>query len=141
MKKREERQAVIKQIIRTQNMRTQHDIVNALCNLGMPCTQATISRDVTELDVRKSPEGYYVLAEDLSLKKIIGDMVYKIDRAENLVVIKSAAGAANGVAAALELATLPEVMGMVAGDDTILVIGRTAEEAENYVEAFKRLRP
>ncbi len=140
MRKREERHAVIRQIIRSENIKTQRDLVDRLIDQGFQCTQATVSRDISEMGLRKSGDGSYVLAEDLNLKKMIVDMVESVERANNLIVVKVSPGAANGVAAALDAATLPEVMGTIAGDDTILVIGRTEEEAKSFEESVQRMR-
>ncbi|MGI6217691.1 MAG: arginine repressor [Coriobacteriales bacterium] len=139
MKKRDERHTVIRQIIRSENIKTQRDLVDRLVARGYQCTQATISRDISEMGLRKSTDGSYVLAEDLNLKRMVQSMVTSIERTGNLVVIKVSPGVASGVAAALDAADLPQVMGTIAGDDTILVIGRTDEMAEEFEGGIRRM--
>lgn len=139
MKKRDERQSVMRKVIRERNVRTQRELVDALAEMGFKCTQATVSRDIAEMGLRKSPDGTYVLAEDLNLKKMISSLVNSVERADNLIVVKVAPGAANGVAAALDAADLPEVMGTIAGDDTILVIGRAVQQSQSFEETLRRM--
>lgn len=139
MKKRENRQTAIKQIVRSRNVRTQRDLVDYLQEMGYKCTQATISRDITEMGLRKTNDGSYVLVEDMNMRRMIADMVCSVERADNLVVIKVLPGTASGVAAALDAATLPEIMGTVAGDDTILAIARNAEDAKEFEDTINRM--
>lgn len=138
--KREERQAVVRQIVRAGDVRTQRDLVERLRERGYACTQATVSRDIAEMGLRKQPEGVYVLAEDLYLKRMVRDLVTDVRRAGNLVVVHALSGTAQGVAAALDSADLPEVIGSVAGDDTILVVGADEARAVEFVEMVGRIR-
>ena len=139
MKKRENRQAAIKQIVRSRTVRTQRDLVDSLLEMGYKCTQATVSRDITEMGLRKTNDGSYVLVEDMTMRRMVSDMVCKVERADNLIVIKVLPGTASGVAAALDAAELPEVMGTVAGDDTILVIARSVENAKEFEDTINRM--
>lgn len=140
-RKRLDRQAVIRDIVRSEGVRTQRDLVDVLAARGYACTQATVSRDITEMGLRKLPEeGVYVLAEDLRLQRMVHDLVTDVRRAGNLVVIHATSGAAQGVAAALDSADLPDILGSVAGDDTILVVAATEEDGEKFVELIDRLR-
>lgn len=122
MKQRNRRQDIVRQIIRSQRIKTQRELVNALGKYGFEVTQATISRDITELGLRKLPEGVYVLAEDLHLQRMVRDLVVDVSRSGNLVLVKAQAGTAPGVAAALDDAGLEGILGSVSGDDTILVV-------------------
>lgn len=122
MKQRNRRQDIVRQIIRGQRIKTQRELVNALSQYGFEVTQATISRDITELGLRKLPEGVYVLAEDLHLQRMVRDLVVDVSRSGNLVLVKAQAGTAPGVAAALDDAGLEGILGSVSGDDTILVV-------------------
>lgn len=132
MKKRDERQEAIRQVIRSGSIKTQHALVASLNDAGIPCTQATISRDIADMNLVKAPDGSYMLAEDMKLRLMAADMVIGSERADNLVVVKTTSGTAQGVAAALDAADLPGTMGTIAGDDTILVIFKTAESAEVF---------
>ena len=140
MRKRRERQEAIRRIVRAERVRTQRALVEHLRTQGFVCTQATVSRDITEMGLRKLPEGVYVLAEDLHLQRMISDLVVGVKRSENLVLIKAAAGTAPGVAAALDAAELEDIMGSVAGDDTILVITSTAESGSRLVDTVNKFR-
>lgn len=119
----------MRQIVRERVIRTQREMVDALRDRGFSCTQATASRDIAELGMRKLPEGIYALAEDLHLQHMIGEFVTSVEAAENLVVIRTQAGTAPGVAAAVDAAELDSVMGSIAGNDTVLVICRARDGA------------
>ncbi len=140
MKKRNERHDVIREIIRNEHIKTQRALVDELKSRGFVCTQATISRDITELGLRKLPEGVYVLAEDLHLQRMVADLVVDVRRSGNLVLVKASAGSAAAVAAALDAADLPGVLGSIAGDDTILVIGMAEPDAIAFEATIKKLR-
>lgn len=140
MKKRNDRQTVIREIVRGDGVRTQRALVEALRDRGYACTQATISRDIAEMGLHKLPEGVYVLAEDLHLQRMVRDLVVDVRRAGNLVVIHASSGAAQGVAAALDAAELPDILGSVAGDDTILVVAATEADGVAFEEMIERLR-
>ena len=140
MKKRMVRQDAIKQLIRQRTIRTQRDLVDGLEEMGFSCTQATVSRDINEMGLRKLSEGVYILPEDLLLQRLVSDLVHEVTIAQNLVVIKTAPGSAQGVAAALEAAGEPKVIGLVAGDDTILVIANDYPQAEVFASAVNKLR-
>lgn len=140
MKKRIERHDAIREIVRGERIRTQRALVDQLKARGYVCTQATVSRDITEMGLRKLPEGVYVLAEDLHLQRMVSDLVLDVGRTGNLVLIKASTGAAPGVAAALDAADLPGVLGSIAGDDTILVIGEDEAEAAIFESAINKLR-
>jgi transcriptional regulator of arginine metabolism len=140
MKKRLERQDVIRRVVRRERIRTQRDLVDRLRANGFVCTQATVSRDITEMGLRKLPEGVYVLAEDLHLQRMISELVTKIVQADTMVIVKASPGTAPGVAAALDGAGLDEVLGSIAGDDTILVITRSAADASAIVDTIEKYR-
>ena len=69
MKHRNARQDVIRELVRSESIRTQRDLVDMLKGRGFACTQATVSRDTAEMDLQKLPEGAYVLSEDMHLQK------------------------------------------------------------------------
>ncbi len=140
MGKREDRKAIIKKIVRTYNIRTQRDLVDYLNKEGCICTQATISRDISDLGLMKAYDGAYVLPEDLNLKKLVVDLVTNVEQAGNLVVIKLMPGAASGVAAALDAAESQYLIGTIAGDDTILAIARTENDAREFSKSILHLK-
>ncbi|MGN0035182.1 MAG: arginine repressor [Coriobacteriales bacterium] len=139
-KTRNGRQEAIRDLVRREKIRTQGELVEKLQERGFPCTQATVSRDIAEMNLRKLSEGVYVLAEDLHLQRMVADLVLDVVRSDNLVLVKASSGSAAAVAAALDAADLPEVLGSIAGDDTILVIGNDVESAERFEAAINKLR-
>jgi transcriptional regulator of arginine metabolism len=140
MRKRLQRQDAIKRIVRNERVKTQRTLVELLQAEGYVCTQATVSRDITEMGLRKLPEGVYVLAEDLHLQRMVSDLVSDVKRSENLVLVKASVGTAPGVAAALDAADIEGILGSVAGDDTILVISTGVQEAQHLVDTLDKFR-
>ena len=139
MKKRNDRQVAKRDIVRNEGVRTQRDLDDRLHERGYACTQATVSRDIGEMGLRKLPEGVYVLAEDLHLQRMVHDLVTDVRRAGNLVVIRASSGTAQGVAAALDSDELPDILGSVAGDDTMLAVAATEEDGAAFEGMINRL--
>jgi len=138
-KKRNGRQDAIRDIVRNKDVRTQRVLVDELRAMGFDCTQATVSRDIADMGLRKLPEGIYVLAEDLHLQRMVSELVTGVLRTDNLVMIKAQPGTAFGTAAAVDAAELPDVLGSLAGNDTILVIAQTAEDGERLEALINKL--
>lgn len=138
-KKRNGRQDAIRDIVRNKDVRTQRVLVDELRAMGFDCTQATVSRDIADMGLRKLPEGIYVLAEDLHLQRMVSELVTGVLRTDNLVMIKAQPGTASGIAAAVDAAELPNVLGSLAGNDTILVIAQTAEDGERLEALINKL--
>jgi transcriptional regulator of arginine metabolism len=138
-KKRNGRQDAIRDIVRNKDVRTQRVLVDELRAKGFDCTQATVSRDIADMGLRKLPEGIYVLAEDLHLQRMVSELVTGVLRTDNLVMIKAQPGTASGIAAAVDAAELPDVLGSLAGNDTILVIAQTAEDGERLEALINKL--
>lgn len=138
-KKRNGRQDAIRDIVRNKDVRTQRVLVDELRAMGFDCTQATVTRDIADMGLRKLPEGIYVLAEDLHLQRMVSELVTGVLRTDNLVMIKAQPGTASGIAAAVDAAELPDVLGSLAGNDTILVIAQTAEDGERLEALINKL--
>lgn len=138
-KKRNGRQDAIRDIVRNKDVRKQRVLVDELRAMGFDCTQATVSRDIADMGLRKLPEGIYVLAEDLHLQRMVSELVTGVLRTDNLVMIKAQPGTASGIAAAVDAAELPDVLGSLAGNDTILVIAQTAEDGERLEALINKL--
>ena len=138
-KKRNGRQDAIRDIVRNKDVRTQRVLVDELRAMGFDCTQATVSRDIADMGLRKLPEGIYVLAEDLHRQRMVSELVTGVLRTDNLVMIKAQPGTASGIAAAVDAAELPDVLGSLAGNDTILVIAQTAEDGERLEALINKL--
>ncbi len=138
-KKRNGRQDAIRDIVRNRDVRTQRMLVDELRACGFDCTQATVSRDIADMGLRKLPEGIYVLAEDQHLQRMVSELVTGVLRTDNLVLIKAQPGTASGIAAAVDAAELPDVLGSLAGNDTILVITQTSEDGERFEALVNKL--
>lgn len=139
-KRRTGRQEAIKEIVRYKAVRTQRDLVVELRSAGFSCTQATVSRDIADMGLRKLSDGVYVLAEDLHLQRMVSEFVTAIEGVSNQVVIKTQPGTAPGVAAAIDAADLPDVIGSIAGNDTVLAISRSEDSAGVIVNLIKKLQ-
>ncbi|HSK47367.1 MAG TPA: ArgR family transcriptional regulator [Coriobacteriia bacterium] len=140
MRKRQQRQEAIRRVVRAERVKTQRALVDLLRAEGFDCTQATVSRDITEMGLRKLPEGMYVLAEDLHLQRMVNDLVRDVRRSGNLVLVKAQSGTAPGVAAALDAAELEGILGSVSGDDTILVVMDGDSYGDTLVETLNKFR-
>ncbi len=139
MKHRNRRQDAIRDIIREKSIRTQRALVDELKSQGFTCTQATVSRDITDMGLKKLSEGIYVLSEDLHLQRMLSEFVVEVARAENLLLIKCNPGTASGVAAAIDGANLSHALGSISGDDTVLVISETADHAVHLQKLVEKL--
>lgn len=140
MKRRSGRQETIKWIVRNKPVRTQRDLVDELRNAGYSCTQATVSRDIADMGLRKLPEGLYVLAEDMHLQRMVSEFVTDIENVNNQVVVRTQPGTAPGVASAIDAAELTDIIGSIAGNDTVLAISRSNESAAATTEIIRKLR-
>lgn len=127
------RQKRIIDIIRTKSIETQEQLAIELGLAGFAVTQATVSRDVKELGLIKVPgennSSIYAVPDrtvipdkERRLKRLFVDSVQKIDYSENMVVLKTLPGEAQGVASAIDNSDWPEIIGTVAGDDTIIMV-------------------
>lgn len=140
MGKREDRQAAIRDIVRRQQIRTQRGLADQLKQRGFECTQATVSRDIGEIGLLKSAQGFYALPEDMVLERVIGDMAEMFENAGNLLVIKTRSGGAPILAEAIDNTEIEGLVGSVAGDNTILVVAKTPEYAAIIENMFMNMR-
>jgi transcriptional regulator of arginine metabolism len=140
MRKRVQRQEAIRTIVRRERVRTQRDLVDHLKKQGFTCTQATVSRDIADMGLRKLPEGAYVLAEDIHLQRMVAELVQSVVAAQQLVLVKTTAGGGQGVAAALDAADLDQILGSIAGDDTILIVTGSEADAEAVTAGIEKFR-
>ena len=134
-----ERHAKILEIIRKNEVETQEELSDRLEREGFQVTQATVSRDIRELKLTKAPgkngrQCYAVMQhqKDFGEKyiRIFRDCYVSMDMAQNILVIKTVSGMAMAVAAALDALKFSEVVGCIAGDDTIMVAVRTVEDTQ-----------
>ena len=127
------RQGQILKLIRSKPIRTQDELAQELRKAGIEATQVTLSRDLRDLRLAKTAEGYRELEEEEigpELRLLAVEFLHDIRAAQNLVVLKTSPGHANSVAVALDAEEWPEIIGTIAGDDTILVIAPDNATAE-----------
>lgn len=125
----------ILELVAREPLATQEELVRRLAREGLHITQATLSRDIKELGLVKTAEGYAApgdVAEGAaplpSLDHLLREFVVDIREAQNLLVVKTSPGSAQPVAAALDGEGWPEVVGTLAGDDTILVVAPSVKD-------------
>lgn len=138
-----DRQSAILDLISRQNIETQEELADALMQCGFRVTQATVSRDIKELRLLKvlTPDGTYKYAIADSAERsmldrftnILSESVLSVSSALNQVVVKTLSGSANVACEALDSMHWPEVIGSLAGDNTILMVIRTVEEVPAVV--------
>ena len=140
---RKRRQEAILTLIRDKPIRNQNELLEALERAGVSLTQSTLSRELKSLGIGKAPDGRggyrYVAGAAAGEGPLapVAAFVVSLESAKNFIVVKTPPGNAMGVARAIDEVEWPEIMGTIAGDDTILIIGRSDADAQ-AVE--KRLR-
>ena len=143
------RQAMIREIVESQSIQTQEELAEALRAHGMVVTQATVSRDIKEMHLLKvlADNGNYRYATmekgdsvmNDRLIRMLSDSVTEISSANNLIVIHTLPGSAHVAAEAIDSLKWQEVLGTIAGDNTILAIIRCNEEVDEVVRRFHSL--
>lgn len=138
------RQGQILKLIRSRAIYTQQDLADALQKLGVAATQVTLSRDIHQLGLVKTAEGYRQIDPEPvgpELSTVATEFLWDVRVAQNLVVLKTSPAHASPVAAALDHAGWPEVVGTIAGDDNVLVVApdnRTATQLGRKLRGFLR---
>lgn len=142
------RHAKILEIISKYEVETQEELVSRLVQEGCPVTQATVSRDIRELKLTKvslsnGRQKYAAMTEpqkDLSKYiRVFQDGFRSMDMAQNILVIKTVSGMAMAVAAALDAMECHEIVGSIAGDDTIMCAIRTVEDTAALMKRLRRI--
>ena len=147
---KQKRHARIIEIIENNTVKTQEALQQLLFESGYNITQATISRDIKELRLIKtlSEDGEYKYSipkassqngQEEKFKALFSDSVLKIDYAINTVVVKCKEGMANAVCATLDTLDFKNIVGTLAGDNTIFIIMRTEENAKDIVQELQTL--
>ncbi len=146
-----DRQAMILEILSQEDIETQEQLLARLRDRGVQCTQATISRDIKQLNLIKEPMGqgvykYAVSSRQLELdlveklRTIFRECIVSIDYAQNIVVVKTMPGLANGACSALDNMDMNHhIVGSLAGDDTVFLVMRTTESAELLCQEIKEM--
>ncbi len=145
MAKKKERQFVIKQIVQEEHISNQVELLEKLKERGYHTTQATLSRDLQEMGIIRtpSPEGYrYVISEEegsQSFIKVIGMEILGIYSNENLVIIRTLTGRAKGVAIFIDQLKHPHILATVAGENAIIVVPDQTENIPQIKEDLEKL--
>lgn len=146
------RQRKIIELITDYNIETQEELANLLIENGFAVTQATVSRDIRELNLTKIPvngggQKYVVPAHGTmtsgsKYKRVLSDGVLSMETAGNILVLKTVAGMAMAVGAAVDAIQMKEIIGCIAGDDTVMCVVKDAEQSEtiktdleNFIES------
>src|SRR4029079_3668417 len=142
----------IRQLVLERPVSSQREVVDALTEQGFEVTQATVSRDITELGLHKAAraEGHvYVVpdetpgtnaASDVRLRRILADIPLRIGRSGLTLVLTGTPGTASVIAQAIDESTLREQEGTLAGDNTLLVLFRDEARLERWLERFEGIQ-
>jgi len=141
------RQALILELVQSEAITSQEQLRARLRAHGVQATQATLSRDIRELRlVKRAADGAYRLAgapeEDTqdalaAFERAVEDYLVRAEAVDQLIVLRTDPGQAQPLALAIDRARLPEVVGTIGGDDTILVICRSAAQAEGIIQRLR----
>ncbi len=144
------RQEMILSIIQQEAIETQEQLIRRLAAQGIESTQATISRDIKQLHLIKQPTGggryRYAVSEQRArlnfsdrLQTIMRESIASVDWAKNLIVLKTMPGLAPAAASAIDGMDVPNILGTIAGDDTVLMVMRDAESARDFCQEIAQM--
>lgn len=143
------RHSKILEIINNKDIETQEELAEELKNAGFDVTQATVSRDIKILKLIKmqSSTGSYRYIESSTEQRDINDKLYSIlsnaaisvENVDKFVVVKTLSGSANAAAEAIDTLIPTEIAGTIAGDDTIFILVRSIEKAEELVSKLRKM--
>lgn len=141
------RQEKILEIIEKYEVETQEELIAYLVAAGVPVTQATVSRDIRELKLNKVLTGRgryrYIRSSQnkgsvsVRFNSALADSIHTVDYAGNMIVLKTSPGLASAVATGIDAMHIIEILGCVAGDDTIMIVARSEESAADISEKLK----
>ena len=145
-----DRQAMILEIISQENIETQEQLLSRLQERGVSSTQATISRDIKQMHLIKEPVGHGVYKYAVSgnrtklnfaekLRTIFRESITSIDSAQNIVVLKTMPGLASAACSALDNMDISYMVGSLAGDDTAFLVMKYTESAAIFCEEIKEM--
>ena len=137
----------ILELIQSRAIQTQEELAITLKNEGYDVTQATVSRDIKELNLVKTPGGdgiyRYSVAGGVKhdqqerLHRLFASTVLKVQSANNIIVLKTMQGSANTVAVVIDSLNNEDILGTVAGDDTVMVVISSNEKVESIVTLIR----
>ena len=147
---KQNRHQKIAELVSRYEIETQEELAEKLKEAGFSVTQATISRDIRQMNLSKLPAGngrqkYVILKQEHELLsdnkyiRVLRDGFVSMDMAQNILVMRTVAGMAMAVAAAMDAIHFGEVVGCIAGDDTIMIAVRSAEDTKILMEKIREL--
>jgi transcriptional regulator of arginine metabolism len=137
------RHTAIRDLVSSQPVASQEELRRRLYRRGHRVTQATLSRDIHELRLVKTQDGYRFPQGEVSdaflpsIERLMREFVYEVKQAQNLVVVKTSAGSAQPVSAAIDAEEWEGVVGTIGGDDTIMVITPDNQRAEKLTNRIR----
>lgn len=145
-----DRQKAILDIISCAEIETQKQLQDALAQRGYPCTQATLSRDIKELHLLKQRAGNFRLryvqeasdcdpAQMQKLFRVSHHGIVSFDVAENLIVIKTLPGLASGVCSYIDELQLAQLVGSIAGNDTVLLVAKSTDAISGIIRSIQEV--
>ena len=144
------RQSKILEIITSENIETQEQLLARLQDYGISSTQATISRDIKQMHLVKEPIGHgvykYALSDNRTrlnfaekLRTIFRESITSVEHAQNIVVVKTMPGLASAACAALDDMTITYMVGSLAGDDTAFLVMKDNDAAKDFCQEIKMM--
>jgi transcriptional regulator of arginine metabolism len=143
------RQSVILDVIQREPVRSQEQLRRSMCAAGFDVTQATVSRDIRELGlVKGGVDGAYQRpprpasngqTATSALQRALGEHLLRLDRVQQLILLRTGIGQAQALCVALDAARLPDVVGTLAGEDTILIVAPDARRARVVVKRLEEM--
>lgn len=144
---KQDRHAAILRLIQTEDIETQTQLARRLAEMNIPVTQATVSRDIKDLKLVKTPDGNggskYAVTEEAGgenvserLSHIFINSVLSASYSNNIIVLRTLSGSANAAAEAVDSMNLPEILGTMAGDNTIFIVVKDSENAPKLTQRF-----
>ena len=147
---KQNRHQKIAELVSRYEIETQEELAEKLKEAGFTVTQATISRDIRQMNLSKLPTGngrqkYVILKKENELLsdkyiRVLRDAFVSMDMAQNILVIKTVSGMAMAVAVALDAMDCNEIVGSIAGDDTIMCAVRTVEDTAALMQRLRALQ-
>ena len=146
---KKQRHLRIRELVSLREIETQEELAKILREEGYEVTQATVSRDIRELKLTKVPKDgggfkYALIVESNHFlsdkyKSVLKEGYVSMDTAQNILVVRTVSGMAMAVAAALDALKLKEIVGSIAGDDTIMMVLKTNDDAKNVMKRIRSI--
>lgn len=145
---KQSRHQKIAELVSGMEIETQEELASLLKDAGFSVTQATVSRDIRQMHLSKVPaaggrQKYALLRQEEAPSdkyiRVLKEGFVSMDKAQNILVLRTVSGMAMAVATAIDALKLQEVVGCIAGDDTIMIAARSAEETDRLMEKFEAL--